>query len=78
MKYFNDDVIAKAMADGEGEFDAEKRAAIYQRAYNRINEMNYHLPISSVPTVYLHSREVGIKPHVLSVGENWIADYVWN
>ncbi len=78
MKYFNDDVIASAMTAGEAEFDAEKRASIYQRAYNRINEMNYHLAISSVPTVYLHSKDVAIKPNLLSVGENYIADYVWN
>jgi hypothetical protein len=78
MKYFNDDTIAKAMTDGEVEFDAEKRALIYQRAYNRINEMNYHLAISSVPTVYLHSKDVAIKANPLSVGESYIADYVWN
>ena len=78
MKYFNDDVISAAMKEGQAEFDSEKRAQIFQRAYNRINEMNYHLAISSVPTVYLHSKDVGLKANPLSVGETYIADYVWN
>jgi ABC-type transport system substrate-binding protein len=78
MKYFNDDVIADAMAKGEAEFDPEKRTEIYARAYNRINEINYHLPISSVPTVYVHSKDVRIKTNSLSAGENYIIDYVWN
>lgn len=78
MKYYNDEVIANSMAKGEAEFDPEKRTQIYQRAYNRINEMNYHLPISSVPNVYVHSKDVQIKPNTLSAGENYILDYVWN
>jgi peptide/nickel transport system substrate-binding protein len=78
MKYYKDDVILDAMDKGEKEFDPEKRKAIYQKAYNRINEMNYHLPISSVPTVYVHSKDVKIKTNSLSAGENYIIDYVWN
>ncbi len=78
MKYYNDQVILDAMDLGEKEFDAEKRKAIYQKAYNRINEMNYHLPISSVPNVYVHSKDVQIKPNTLSAGENYILDYAWN
>ena len=78
MKYFADDTIAEAVAAGQAEFDADKRPAIYKRAYDRNNEMSYNLAISSVPTVYLHSKDVGLKPNLLSVGENYIADYVWN
>jgi len=78
MEYYNDDVIADAMAKGEAEFDPEKRKQIYQRAFNRINEMNYHLAISSVPTVYVHSKDVKIKTNAFSAGENYIVDYVWN
>ncbi len=77
MKYYNDKTILDAMDKGEAEFDADKRTAIYQTAYNRINEMNYHLPISSVPTVYVHSKDMQIKQNSLSAGENYILDYVW-
>ena len=78
MKYFNDDVIGEALNKGEAEFDAEKRKAIYQKGYNRINEMNYHLSLSSVPNVYVHSKDVQIKTNSLSAGENYIIDYIWN
>ena len=78
MKYFQDDVIEKAMKDGEAEFDPEKRAEIYKVAFNRINEMAYHLPVSSIPTVYVHGKDVKITKNPYSAGENYAGDYAWN
>lgn len=77
MRYFGDKAIDEAVTAGREEFDADKRPAIYKRAYDRNNEMNYNLPISSVPTVYVHSKDVDLKANPLSVGETYIADYVW-
>ncbi|MCD6074285.1 MAG: hypothetical protein K0Q70_1168, partial [Rhodospirillales bacterium] len=42
MKYYNDGTIADAMDKGEKEFDFSKRADIYQKAFDRINEMHYN------------------------------------
>ena len=78
MKYFQDDVIEKAMRDGEAEFDADKRAAIYKVAFDRINEQAYHLPVSSIPTVYVHGKDVKITKNPYSAGENYAGDYAWN
>ena len=78
MKYYNDPVIEKAMKDGEAEADADKRKAIYKVAFNRINEMAYHLPISSIPNVYVHSKDVKITKNPYSGGENYAGDYGWN
>ena len=77
MKYYNDAVIADAVAKAENEFDVDRRADIYMHAYNRINEMSYHLPISSVPNVYVHSKDVAIKTNAFSASENYVSDYVW-
>ncbi len=77
MKYFNDPVIEKAMKDGEAEADAQKRKAIYKVAFDRINEMAYHLPISSIPNVYVHSKDVKITRNPFSGGENYAGDYAW-
>ena len=77
MRYYQDDVITQAMKDGLREFDPDKRADIYMRAFNRINEMHYHLPISSVPTVYVHSKDVEVKQNPFSAGQTYVGDYAW-
>ena len=71
-------LIADAMEKGEAEFDPEKRTEIYKKAFDRINEMHYHLPISSVPTVYVHSKDVKVNVNTLSAGETYVVDYAWN
>lgn len=78
MKYYNDPVIENAVVKGEAEFDPAKRIAIYKKAFDRINEMHYHLPISSVPTVYVHNKEVKVSDNILSAGETYVVDYAWN
>ena len=77
-RYFNDKVITDAMAAGLREFDTAKRADIYQKAFDRINEMHYHLPISSIPHVYVHSKDVKINPNKFSADQKFVADYQWN
>jgi peptide/nickel transport system substrate-binding protein len=77
MKYYNDPVIAKATEDGVREFDPAKRADIYAKAFDRINEMAYHFPLSSVPTVYVHSKDVAIKEDPFSAGQTFVSDYIW-
>ena len=66
------------MKDGEAEADANKRKAIYKVAFDRINEQAYHLPISSIPNVYVHSKDVKITKNPFSGGENYAGDYGWN
>ena len=78
MPYYNDEVIIDAMKRGEAEFDPAKRKAIYQRAFDRINEMHYHMPISSVPTVFVHSKDVTIKRGTLSADKIYLTDFEWN
>ncbi len=77
MQYYRDDVIADAMKRGEEEFDPAKREAIYRVAFDRINQMHYHLPISSVPTVFVHSKDVKIEKDKLSAGVTYVTDFQW-
>ncbi len=76
--YFNDDTIAKWMKEGTSEFDLAKRENIYEKIFNRVNEEVYYLPITSVPTVYVHSKDVRIEPSKLYSGERSVYDYNWN
>jgi peptide/nickel transport system substrate-binding protein len=78
MQYYKDDIIADAMVKGEAEFDEAKRADIYKVAFDRINQMHYHLPISSIPTVFVHSKDVKVNPGKLSAGVTYATDFAWN
>ena len=76
--YFNrDPIILKAMDDGLRELDPAKRDAIYQVALDRIAEMHYVLPISSLPSVYAHSKDVKIMANQLSETERFLGDFGW-
>ena len=75
--YANDPLITKAISDGAKEFDLEKRAKIYEPAFNRNNEQHYVMAFSSLPTVYAHSKDIEIKPSQLSGGDYYINDYFW-
>jgi peptide/nickel transport system substrate-binding protein len=77
-RYYNDDTIAKWMEEGTREFDLKKREDIYQKIFDRVNEQSYILPVTSVPTVYVHTKQVRIEPSKLFAGERSVYDYVWN
>jgi peptide/nickel transport system substrate-binding protein len=77
FKYYNDPIISEAMEKGEAEFDPVKRTAIYTKALNRINEMHYNLPISSVPALHVHTKDAEVKTNLLSAGETYISDFIW-
>ena len=76
--YFNNDpIVIDAMAEGLRETDAAKRDDIYKRAFDRINEMSYVMPLSSLPNVYAHRSDVKIMPSLLSATEQYIGDYAF-
>ena len=76
--YWRDREIHEAMAAGQSEFDAEKRAAIYAKALDRVNERNYILPVAALPTVWAHTKEVRISDNPLSAAESRLGDWHWN
>jgi peptide/nickel transport system substrate-binding protein len=76
--YFdNDPIVLKAMEAAESELDPEKREDLYQTAFDRITEMHYVLPISSIPSVYAHSKDVAILDDPLSTSEQFIDDFAF-
>ena len=76
--YFNSDpIVLKAMQDGQKETDSAKRDEIYKTAFDRIPEMHYVLPISSIPTVYAHNKDVAILKNQLSTSEEFVGDFAW-
>ena len=76
--YYKDEIIHKAAAAGNVEFDAKKRQALYRTAIDRVNEMNYILPFSSLPTAYAMSKDVKIMPDAFSFSAVYLNDVVWS
>jgi ABC-type transport system substrate-binding protein len=76
--YTSDALVQKTIKQAALEFDSEKRDAIFTPALDRINEMAYVLPVSELPVVFAHTKDVSIKRNLLSAGEIRIEDYFWN
>lgn len=75
--YWQDPVIAKAAADGEQEFDDLKRGKIYQAAFDRVNEGAYIFPVSELPIVWAHHKDVFVKANPLTKAVPILGDYGW-
>jgi peptide/nickel transport system substrate-binding protein len=74
--YWRDPLIAEAKEKGMVEFDPDKRAAIYQKALDRVNEGTYVLPLE-LPTVWVHTKDVRIVDNPLSPQETRLGDFAW-
>jgi len=75
--YAHDPEMAKLIEQGLAEFDDAKRTAIYTKAMDLNNTKNYVMAFSSLPTLYVHSKDIEIKPNLLSASDNYIDDYFW-
>ena len=76
--YYKDPLTHEAQAKGPLQLDEAKRAAVYAPAIDRVNEKAYIFPVSEVPIVYAHTKEVQIKPNLFSAGEIRPDDFFWN
>jgi len=67
--YWQDDTIKQWAAAAGSEMDADKRRALYRQIFDRINERNYILPLTSKPTLFANSRDVMVAvPTIGAVG----------
>ena len=75
--YWNDPIIKQAQKAGLVEFDEEKRVAAYQKGMDRINEMNYILPVAELPMVWVHGKDVRLEENPLSRFGSRLGDFFW-
>ncbi len=75
---FGDKMLADLRIQGSEELDPDKRAGIYAKLYDRVIEQSYILPISSVPNVFVHSREVAFNPGAINGWGADLWDFSWN
>jgi peptide/nickel transport system substrate-binding protein len=75
--YWKDSVIDKVYADGNLEFDDAKRAQLYTPGLNRVNEKAFILPISEMPMLWAHSKDVKVSENTLSASSPVLGDFSW-
>ena len=75
--YYKDPVIHKASEDGIKEYDLAKRTQIYTPALDQVNKKAYMLPLSELPLVFAHSKDVKVLRNKLSTAESRLGEYVW-
>ncbi len=75
--YANDPLIKNVYDAGPKILDDKKRAELYRQAVDRINEQAFIYPLSEMPAVYVHSKDVEIKAGMTSITEIRPGDYFW-
>jgi len=75
--YSRDPLIRKAYEEGAKTLDLAKRTEIYRDAMDRINREGYIMPISEQPNLFVHAKDVEIKPGLTSKTETRLGDYFW-
>ena len=71
-------MIGEAQRAGAVEFDPEKRTAIYERGVDRVNQMNYILPMADLPMVFVHSKDVRVAENPLRPIDTRVGDFMWS
>jgi peptide/nickel transport system substrate-binding protein len=75
--YWNDAFIRQTAADGDREFDDAKRTALYTPALDLVNRKAYILPISEMPMLWAHQKDVEVMADTLSASSPVLGDFAW-
>jgi peptide/nickel transport system substrate-binding protein len=76
--YWRDAAINDIASTGNAVLDDTKRREHYRKAFDRINEMAYIMPISTFPAVLIHTKEVRVDKGSLSPGGADLYRTHWN
>ncbi|MAF48718.1 MAG: hypothetical protein CMM10_10660 [Rhodospirillaceae bacterium] len=64
--YNGDKMLNKFRIKAAAEMDEGKRRAIYKQAFDRVNEQAYVMPLTTLPTVFVHTKDLAIQNGSLS------------
>ena len=64
--YYGDKQIAGWMKQAGASFDIAAREALYRKIFNRINEQAYIVPIASLPSVFVHAKDLEIDKGIIN------------
>jgi peptide/nickel transport system substrate-binding protein len=75
--YWNDPLLKQLQKDAAVEFDEEKRTQLFERGIDRVNTMNYILPVADLPMVFLHNKSVRVADDPLTPIDTRVGDFMW-
>jgi peptide/nickel transport system substrate-binding protein len=75
--YSGDALVKDINEKGPKIIDDAKRTALYKQALDRVNEKAYIYPFSEQPNIFIHTKDVVIKPGLTSITETRPGDYFW-
>ena len=64
--YYGDKQIAGWMKEAGSTFDTAARETLYRKIFNRINEQAYIVPIASLPSVFVHAKDLEIDKGIIN------------
>ena len=73
-----DPIILENIKAGNATRDTDKRKAVYRVAFDRMMELYSYLPITTVPVLYSHSKDVRIEQNPVTPRSMFISDVFWN
>ncbi|MCD6073549.1 MAG: hypothetical protein K0Q70_432 [Rhodospirillales bacterium] len=76
--YARDKFILEGMDKAAAELDEEKRRGTYQAVFDRINDQSYIMTMTTLPTVFVHTKDVAIRPGSLEPFGALGRDFFWN
>ncbi len=65
--YWNDADIKALAAEAAESLDLKVRETAYRKIFDRINERSYILPLSTMPGVFIHTKDIQIAPDSINV-----------
>ena len=78
VDFVRDPVILENIKAGNATRDIDKRKAVYRVAFDRMMELYSYLPITTVPVLYSHSKDVRIEQNPVTPRSMFISDVFWN
>ena len=77
FQYYNDPLVTENLELAGKEFDDAKRSDYYGKVFDQTNKESYIFPVTSVPTVFAHTKDVAIEKDLLAAGDVWASSFVW-
>ncbi len=75
--YWRDPEMVEIAKEGLKTFDPKKRAEVYRKAFDKINQSAYMVPVHTLPSVYIHTKDVKIHLNSLAEYDTNITEFGW-
>ncbi len=76
--YYGDKQIVAWRKKAGATFDTKARNVIYRKIFNRINQQAYIIPIASLPSVFVHTKDITIDKGIINPFGAQMGRIKWN